>query len=266
MTDPHSPEPGPLLFPPDLTPSSMAPTPSTQSGDQVLYENNIQSAIADSPDSGHREMSSDSLSNNLCQPEGTTNDSWYTPMKSKLCGLNQDAETDGQQTANRRDLTLPLRNNNNNANPFSLLDSNANTTTSVITPLPMIDATGNRLDLNVAHPPRLDPPPRVLRKRSSREALSPDSNGNSSGSSNRSSTASSLSEHSDPSRALCQHLNNLSLCQKQQKQQQTALSKHLRLSFSDEENGAESSEDSGLPRQSSIKVTDYADFENPGSR
>ena len=56
--------------------------------DQAMYENaNTKTDQTDSPDSGHKEMSSDSLAYNLSQPETTA---WYSPM-SRLNSINNNS-------------------------------------------------------------------------------------------------------------------------------------------------------------------------------
>jgi hypothetical protein len=101
---------------------------------------------------------------------------------------------------NRPELNLPLR---TSSNPFTTSVSSHHYTNvsqyepTIITPLPMQDASGNRLDLNKT--PKLDPPPKVNRKSmrtpmttpSAASVTSPDSNGNRSVSS-----ASTMSDNS----------------------------------------------------------------------
>ena len=162
--------------------------------EQAMFENtNIKQEHTDSPDSGHREMSSDSLSYNLNQND-LISSAWYTPMsKMGMTGFVSGATGSGQQS-----------------NPFTSPDSGVgeplvpgqDTPTRRVTPVhhakPIGEAcTPKRLELNVT--PRIDPPPRV--KRSSRspntssDTLNPDSTTQSS-SSQSSSHSSTTSENS----------------------------------------------------------------------
>ena len=142
---------------------------------------------ADSPDSGHREMSSDSLSAAAANLSAVTSpeSAWYvpttgktrTPLISNVVSSSRESDELSNKTSTA-DLTLPLR------NPFCAQSPTHQTTDdkTVITPLPFQDATGNRLELNFAPtsvtagantspgdanlPPRLDPPPKIPRSMS----------------------------------------------------------------------------------------------------
>ena len=198
LLDSSTPEPGPML-PVDYHGLDRA-------GDHELFENiNTMPEFTESPDSGHREMSSDSLACSAGQPDVyswcmSTNVNGQRSHGGIKRSVSSNGYTPGSMSANNRpELNLPLR---TSSNPFTVPAPSsqhhyANLSScepAIITPLPMQDASGNRLDLNTA--PKLDPPPKVNR-RSSRtpttaaSVTSPDSNGNRSGSS-----ASTMSDHS----------------------------------------------------------------------
>ncbi len=193
----------------------------------ILESSALPPGQTESPDSGHREMSSDSLS----QSESV---SWFASGRSSAAGgdsglshgvgVTHGPEVVGQGSlpASRRpDFNLPLRSTNpfspasrqdmnanvekfghlkgnssfTHTNPTALTNQNQGEELKIITPLPLQDASGNRLQLNTT--PRIDPPPRVIRRSSPRTQfaiLSPDSNGNTAPSS--SSNSSSSSDHS----------------------------------------------------------------------
>ena len=195
---------------------------------QHIQNNNFKKDHTESPDSGHKEMSSDSLAGQEGQrgQQGQDHGEWYNSA-SRLCnGDPQMRRSYG--TNNRPDFNLPLKQNN----PFSPMSDESSSSShmlnaannnpassdtysdwssgssrhdnqekTIITPLPSQDATGNRIELNTT--PKLEPPPKVV-KRNSRlsntlsgnfDIMSPDSNGNGAGS--ISSTASSSSLNSD---------------------------------------------------------------------
>ncbi len=198
--------------------------------DQAMFENtNIKTEQPQSPDSGHKEMSSDSLSYNLSQPDSNA---WYTPMsKLDASDINRDNVNNIAMSPNNNSFQPPvarLQESNNNFSPrrqtgafnihgkeFNLQlrskpgvlregaaahDANNNPgqnpnkqTTKIITPAPSLDATGNRLDLNVT--PKINPPPKIKRNSSrspqNTEAVTPDS-----GNANCSSQSSTTSENS----------------------------------------------------------------------
>ena len=184
LTDPTSPEPAPMPLP-ELDASQLSAV-----HEHSLFENTIlKGDHTESPDSGHKEMSSDSLSDN--------NSQWYTPMSRYLSGGSVMSST-----PKRPNFNLPLKKMQPDpTNPFSdvstiemanlsQVDADKDATFSsqnatIITPLSQQDATGNKLELGVA--PRIDPPPKVKRNSSrhsgafssSDVAFSPDSNGNS---------------------------------------------------------------------------------------
>jgi hypothetical protein len=154
LPDPTTPQSGPVIMPEfrDIEASNMTAIP-----EQTMFENsNIKAETTDSPDSGHKEMSSDSLAFSCNQQDNTntTKNEDFGPW---------------HRMSNGHEFFL------DNNNPFSMApiprasetrrDSPRKSQFKVITPLPLQDASGNRLDLNVT--PRLDPPPKFKRERSS---------------------------------------------------------------------------------------------------
>lgn len=82
LSDPTTPTPGEVLLP-EYVEKEATQTALSSIPDQAMFENaNTKTDQTESPDSGHKEMSSDSLAYNLSQPETNT---WYAPM-SKLSG------------------------------------------------------------------------------------------------------------------------------------------------------------------------------------
>ncbi|XP_074655136.1 carboxyl-terminal PDZ ligand of neuronal nitric oxide synthase protein-like isoform X2 [Tubulanus polymorphus] len=219
LPDPTTPQASTVTLPefPDVEASHMATIPERQ----AMFENtNTKQETSDSPDSGHREMSSDSLSFSLPGPDSTAQNTHLNRQGLSLMDMSNNNQSEGNNNTHH----LWLRSNSHkdtqqanaasvsaveNSNPFykhaSPLSSiptwrhnlaelkpieqtveSENPSPAyqwkVITPLSMHDATGNRLDLNVA--PKLDPPPRVKRSSSrspktARETSTTDSNRNS---------------------------------------------------------------------------------------
>ena len=182
-----------------------------------MYENTNTRLRAglqqESPDSGHREMSSDSLTFNLSDNNGNNNigsvrnsfrntsvsspqnsagvnanNSWYAPVTNRATyningPLHPKALTTSGINVHGQEFSLQMRTNhsanrlqkspNNNTtvspgNPFSPKKEarSPSAEAQIITPVPEMDASGNRLDLNVA--PKIDPPPKVLKRNPSR--------------------------------------------------------------------------------------------------
>ena len=189
--------------------------------EQAMYANaniHLSKGQQDSPDSGHREMSSDSLSYNLSGSDNNGNgssNSWYPlginqgayningpPHMKPLnnSGINVHGQEFNLQMRTSHHVNKVSPNNNSfNVNPFSPKKevkspkSNNKKETQIITPLPSQDASGNKLELNVA--PKIEPPPKVKRT-SSRASqgqgdllISPDSQTMSSRSSTTSETS-----------------------------------------------------------------------------
>ncbi|XP_025111958.1 carboxyl-terminal PDZ ligand of neuronal nitric oxide synthase protein-like isoform X2 [Pomacea canaliculata] len=114
----------------------------------ATYENTKAASLdAESPDSGHKEMSSDSLSFSLAHADtnGWSHNLNSTPSKQIPCNPFESSFNPTSAALDRRDGTSGDK-------------------VQIITPLPLQDASGNRLDLKMsASAPRIDPPPRVLR-------------------------------------------------------------------------------------------------------
>lgn len=150
LPDIHTPQPAPVTLPQfqDIDTSYMA---NAQPRD--LFENTRTDFYStESPDSGHKEMSSDSLSYNFSQSD--TN-SWYCPktisVLSQMSGYQGNSFSTSTNPFSSHDLS------NNLESPSKPQDEKV----KVIVPCPMQDASGNRLELNVT--PKIDPPPKVNR-------------------------------------------------------------------------------------------------------
>ena len=157
LPDPSTPRPGPVYLPEFReVDSSYLQTVS----DNAMFENTKASLDTESPDSGHREMSCDSLSYNLTQAEsngwsggGGGGESYRTTVTTNThCSVNpfRHSYTSGE------DLSSCKKRNDDNIN--------------IITPCPLQDASGNRLDLkinlnanNSTPTPKIDPPPKFRR-------------------------------------------------------------------------------------------------------
>lgn len=162
-----------------------------------MFENTKTDLDTDSPDSGHKEMSSDSLSCNLAQNE---NLSWHSTTVNNGSGLSQvsgqvlssaECSLNGFHTPQAQGRGLhssqfgtPASLPSSSYNPFSYSDQSASSINNnsanyntplnaqggkedkvkIITPLPPQDASGNRIDLNVHNrTPKIEPPPKIKR-------------------------------------------------------------------------------------------------------
>ena len=357
LPDPTTPQPSEVLLPEF---QALEASQLSSLGHQAMFENtNIKTDQTDSPDSGHKEMSSDSLSVSFNQHDTPA---WYTPMTrlsaaktsssdskanftssganfsssvvnngkpksdlpSRPGSLRSDVvrpdsleKPDGlsrldrmlkidnnkfahsqdkvssllhspdnnnivrQQSVEKGDMNLQLNRvkpfgsnfsqSDTNNNPGDVTTSRRSSDTTIITPMPPQDASGNRLELNVA--PKLNPPPKVKRTTNRSPAFadltSPESN--TTNCSSRSSTTSenSLNDNKRSSRDSSKmsedassgdskelntktnkdvdiNVNNLNHDSTRYISTADSTTK-LRLSFSDEEN-TENSEDSGVPQ------------------
>lgn len=145
MPDPTTPRSAPVYMPDfqDAGENSYLNAVSNN----ATYENTKAASLdTESPDSGHKEMSSESLSFSMAH-----------------------SDTNGWSSSPTRHFA-PRNPFENNFNPTSLAvvarkdGVNGESKIQVITPLPPQDASGNRLDLKMSAPaPRIDPPPRVQR-------------------------------------------------------------------------------------------------------
>ncbi|XP_064648878.1 capon-like protein isoform X3 [Lineus longissimus] len=291
LPDPTTPQSGPVIMPEyrDIEASNMTAIP-----EQTMFENsNIKAETTDSPDSGHKEMSSDSLSlscNNHQDNGNTIRNQDFGPW---------------HRMSNGHEFIL------DNNNPFSMApvpraaetrrDSPRKDRFKVITPIPQQDASGNRLDLTVT--PRLDPPPKFKRERST--SRSPKTTGgNVSDTNYRNSYQSTSSQESqgpfyrckvpvqrsdshpgdrgEHERIVRNHsnnttgstsssssgstsrtINNLSHSSNKSNQfimpQTDTLKAKLRISFSDDENGNTSTEDNSIAQEQQRRSGSYLD-------
>lgn len=143
--------------------------------DSSLFHNtDCKPELKGSPDSGHKEMSSGSLA----LGSGDLIDGWFSPTEKTKTGNFNDRKildtVPGLSTTNAvRPVTIsgPSANGMTINNLFSENRSvhfgagdHRNEQIKIITPIPAQDASGNRLELNIA--PKLDPPPKVNRNSS----------------------------------------------------------------------------------------------------
>ena len=190
LPDASTPGPGPIILPEfkEIETHNLNHVP-----EQAMYANtntHLSKGQQDSPDSGHKEMSSDSLSYNLSGSDNNGNGhsgnsgSWYPLTASQGAyningphhmkplhnsGINVHGQEFNLQMRNPQNVNskVSLNNNSFNANPFSPKKemkspkSDSKQDTQIITPLPSQDASGNKLELNVA--PKIEPPPKVKR-------------------------------------------------------------------------------------------------------
>ena len=155
LSDPTTPQAGPVNLPEfqDVDVSHLSHVP-----EQALYENtNIKTEHTDSPDSGHKEMSSESLSYTIGQADTSP---WY-----KMNGHNAN-----NNLQNHIRCTNPFKSpewcspkTSSGGNNNIRHSQNQGQDVKMILPMPLQDACGNPLELNVT--PRIDPPPKVCRNR-----------------------------------------------------------------------------------------------------
>ncbi|XP_070176488.1 dystrophin-like protein 1 isoform X2 [Littorina saxatilis] len=122
--------------------------------DNATYENTKAASLdADSPDSGHKEMSSDSLSYNAgySDSNGWSHNLNHSPAKHAPRNPFEVSFNPTSAGVERKEGG----GGNGGGHEEKI---------QIITPLPLQDASGNRLDLKCGSAaPRIDPPPRVLR-------------------------------------------------------------------------------------------------------
>ncbi|XP_023932421.1 carboxyl-terminal PDZ ligand of neuronal nitric oxide synthase protein-like [Lingula anatina] len=152
LPDVNTPQPPPVYIPefPDIDSSYPAYVP-----ENGLFENRkTDVAYTDSPDSGHREMSSDSLMYNFSQADANA---WHRKQQNTPANQNKNPflMNNSSRVNNNNNVYQP---NSQHRDQVKVVDGKA----KVIVPCPMQDASGNRLDLNLT--PKLEPPPKYSRQ------------------------------------------------------------------------------------------------------
>lgn len=200
LPDPTTPQSGPVYLP-DFR--DMENTYLNSVPENALFENTKTEQDTDSPDSGHKEMSSDSLSCNLTnssdskcwqydsfcrhsQPGNNysnTNTGPVNTTSARAHESHQNQNVSNQHKTfnhnnnninnninnnnnNMNNINNYNNNNNNNNNPFSknsLVSPKRRDDIKIITPVPAQDASGNRLELKLGIAPKIDPPPKYTR-------------------------------------------------------------------------------------------------------
>lgn len=146
---------------------------SKPNNSSLFHDADCKPELKGSPDSGHKEMSSGSLA----LGSGDLIDGWFSTTEKIKAGNFNDLKVldavPGLSTTNAvRPLTIsgPSANGMTINNLFSENRSvresggHQNEQIKIITPIPAQDASGNRLELNIA--PKLDPPPKINRNSS----------------------------------------------------------------------------------------------------
>ncbi|XP_041368540.1 carboxyl-terminal PDZ ligand of neuronal nitric oxide synthase protein-like isoform X2 [Gigantopelta aegis] len=151
LPDPSTPRPGPVYLP-EFREVDSSYLQSVS--DNAMFENTKASLDTESPDSGHREMSCDSLSYNLTQAESNGWCASYGNAVASSTPCNGNPFRHSYTSSDDVGSSKKQRN-----------DDNIN----IITPCPPQDASGNRLELkinlnaNSTPTPKIDPPPKFRR-------------------------------------------------------------------------------------------------------
>lgn len=249
-----------------------------------MFENTKTDLDTESPDSGHKEMSSDSLSYNLTHLDNYTpikKEGWYSP-KRRIPSTNGMASTNSNPFSTSPTVTSHNLDLNQNKNYF-------HDKVKIITPVPLQDASGNRLELKTVMTPKIEPPPKYKRSpRTSPKVIHySDSNANDhvpdsdyyssfTGSTfTRSNIITSVTPksyndrndiQSNPLSKLDQNVNDLNGRTSTSSDSPTSLRNHVDssdthpLSISDDEN-TENSEDSGIPSHMMPRRLDSMTFD-----
>ncbi|XP_048777066.2 carboxyl-terminal PDZ ligand of neuronal nitric oxide synthase protein-like isoform X2 [Ostrea edulis] len=154
LPDPTTPQAGPVY------------TPEYFKGN-AFEKNFVADFETDSPDSGHKEMSSESLS---LQFQKSNTPYWHNILNGELISLS--APTDfGTICQVVEDISAVT------GNPFaSGFDENFDgqeylkDSEHIITPCPLQDASGNRLELKLTRAPKIAPPPEFRNSKSYRDS------------------------------------------------------------------------------------------------
>ncbi|CAH1785446.1 unnamed protein product, partial [Owenia fusiformis] len=191
LTDPNTPECQPVHIP---TFKEIEAQHLQASAENATFENtNIKSDYTESPDSGHKEMSSDSLSYSMSQSDtngGSNSQGWYTPSSritgqggvgaggdslfyqsytyhtpvvnssgDRVLGGPKYGQTPTHSDPSQRDTQGYGKRLSTDGEKKALNTNNGGVDNGqkIIVPCPSQDASGNRLNLNLT--PKINPPP-----------------------------------------------------------------------------------------------------------
>ncbi|XP_033760289.1 carboxyl-terminal PDZ ligand of neuronal nitric oxide synthase protein-like [Pecten maximus] len=165
LPDPTTPQVGPVFTPDqqDLDSSYMGSMTDSSS----FIRNNKSDFDTDSPDSGHKEMSTE----NLSKPESAY---WQHVMHGQPMSYSSPDGFYGEPVGQFGDLSSVTGNpfaNGFNDNVESYYPRNSNEEhLKIITPLPHQDASGNKLELKLTKTPKIAPPPEFRNSKSYRDS------------------------------------------------------------------------------------------------
>ncbi|XP_060077226.1 carboxyl-terminal PDZ ligand of neuronal nitric oxide synthase protein-like [Ylistrum balloti] len=165
LPDPTTPQVGPLYTPDqqDLDSSYMGSMTDSSS----FIRNNKSDFDTDSPDSGHKEMSTE----NLSKPDSAY---WQHIMHGQPVSFSSPDGFYGEPVGQFGDLSSVTGNpfaNGFNDNVESYYPQNSNEEhLKIITPLPHQDASGNKLELKLTKTPKIAPPPEFRNSKSYRDS------------------------------------------------------------------------------------------------
>ncbi|KAK3088452.1 hypothetical protein FSP39_019383 [Pinctada imbricata] len=165
LPDPTTPQAGPI-YTPDTAELDLQAAYLTAGGVTVHNKNN--DFDTDSPDSGHREMSNESLSIHMKQNEAAY---WQNILKGLPVTISSPEALLGEQSSHYREMSSVTGNPfaNGFEDDFNVQELH-NEEVTIITPVPPQDASGNRLELKLKRAPKLDPPPEFRNSKSYRDS------------------------------------------------------------------------------------------------
>lgn len=166
--DPTTPQSG-AVYTPDGNDFDFDTTFVTKSPNSA-YNNNIKLDDTDSPDSGHKEMSSENLT--LHTNRGVDPMFWPGILRGQVSVSSPDALLTQNHFAGIASITgNPFANGfDDSFNQNTILQCSYEERMKIITPLPPQDASGNRLELKLSKTPKIDPPPEFRNSKSFRDS------------------------------------------------------------------------------------------------
>ncbi|KAJ8300872.1 hypothetical protein KUTeg_022391 [Tegillarca granosa] len=168
MLDPTTPQVGPVYTPEmeNLNESYLSAIP-----EPYISKNDKSEFDTDSPDSGHKEMSSESLSLHILKPDGIY---WQSLLKGQPVSFSSPETFMSDQSGHIVDFSSvtgnPFANGFEDDWDHSQFLKDHEGTETIITPLPPQDASGNRLELKLNKAPKIDPPPEFRNSKSYRDS------------------------------------------------------------------------------------------------